>query len=226
MKIFLVGATGYIGGGILRLLVSEGNECVILSRTEEKAKKLKEELGIEYVIGGMADDEIVKKAIAGCDAVVFTAMQFGEKAAELDLNLINAVIATGREIAKTKKFQFIYTSTLWAVGNTAYDGNEERVVDEDFTTERCVEMFKWRAEHEKLVLAEKTENFLPVVLRPSWVYGKGGYVTMAIDKCKEAGKIIYNGDGKSVLNMVHIDDISALVALIIKKKSRRDFPCL
>ncbi|BFZ65227.1 hypothetical protein YB2330_006390 [Saitoella coloradoensis] len=70
-KIFLLGATGYVGGSILaQLLQNKDYTFTALVRDQSRADKLKSELGVEPVIGSFEDLEVLKKAAEESDIVI------------------------------------------------------------------------------------------------------------------------------------------------------------
>ncbi len=72
MKVFLTGATGFIGGHVLPRLLRDHHELRCLVRTPEKARHL-EQPGVTLVPGDVTDRAAVERAGAGCDGVVHLA---------------------------------------------------------------------------------------------------------------------------------------------------------
>ena len=77
MKVMLTGATGFIGGHIMKALVEAGHEVHALVRSEEKLAEMKSlqaiESKVECFVGDMTDQLIVNEALVGCDACVHAA---------------------------------------------------------------------------------------------------------------------------------------------------------
>ena len=77
MKVMLTGATGFIGGHIMKALVEAGYEVHALVRSEEKLAEMKSlqaiESKVECFVGDMTDLLIVNEALVGCDACVHAA---------------------------------------------------------------------------------------------------------------------------------------------------------
>ena len=77
MKVMLTGATGFIGGHIMKALVEAGHEVHALVRSEEKLAEMKSlqaiESEVECFVGDMTDQLIVNEALVGCDACVHAA---------------------------------------------------------------------------------------------------------------------------------------------------------
>ncbi|KAI0400590.1 nucleoside-diphosphate-sugar epimerase [Xylaria palmicola] len=75
-KIFLTGATGYIGGEALYSIhqAHPDFEFSLLVRSEEKAKQISDQYpNVKFVYGGLDDSEVIEKAAAAADIVVHTA---------------------------------------------------------------------------------------------------------------------------------------------------------
>src|SRR5262245_54725231 len=71
-KVFLTGATGYLGSAIAVRLLRTGCEVRALARTQERAAAV-EALGAEAVLGSFDEPEALVAEMKNCDAVVHTA---------------------------------------------------------------------------------------------------------------------------------------------------------
>ena len=67
MKVGITGATGFIGGRLLKRLLSEGHEVKCLVRDKQKGKAL-EKLGAEIYIGDLSNLDSLKDFPQGCEA--------------------------------------------------------------------------------------------------------------------------------------------------------------
>src|SRR5712691_5880015 len=72
MRIFLTGATGYIGAAVLDALVRGGHVVTALVRTKEKARRVAKR-GAQPVLGDLADPESFRAAADAQDGYVHTA---------------------------------------------------------------------------------------------------------------------------------------------------------
>src|SRR5579872_461376 len=72
MRIFLTGATGYIGGAVLDALLRGGHDVTALVRTNEKAKRVAKR-GALPVVGNLAEPDSYKGAADAQDGYVHTA---------------------------------------------------------------------------------------------------------------------------------------------------------
>ncbi len=75
MKVFLTGATGFVGHHVARALAAEGAELRLLIRKSSKLANL-EGISGETHVGDLAAPETIRLALAGCDAVVHVAADY------------------------------------------------------------------------------------------------------------------------------------------------------
>jgi dihydroflavonol-4-reductase len=75
MKIFLTGATGFVGHHVAKALAAEGADLRLLVRKSSNLANL-EGIGGDTYVGDLADPKPIKNAISGCDAVVHVAADY------------------------------------------------------------------------------------------------------------------------------------------------------
>ena len=97
MRVFITGATGYIGGSIAAKLTAQGHQVSGLTRTAHGAAKLRA-AGIEPVVGGMIDREILHDAAKAADVVINAANSDDANAVEL---LLPALHGSGKTFIQT-----------------------------------------------------------------------------------------------------------------------------
>lgn len=78
MKAFVTGATGLLGGSVVRELLAQGHEVTGLVRSAEKARKLFGDAPVRWISGDMADVSGFAPALSGMDVVFHTAAYFRE----------------------------------------------------------------------------------------------------------------------------------------------------
>ena len=74
MKALVTGGGGFLGGAVVRLLRQRGDS--VRSFTRSRYPWL-DEIGVEQVLGDLADLAAVEKAVEGCDVVIHTAAKAG-----------------------------------------------------------------------------------------------------------------------------------------------------
>ena len=119
MKVFVTGASGYIGGSVAAHLVDAGHRVSGLARSAETTRALKK-LGISPVPGTLDDAEILVRAAQDADAVIDCANAAHCAAAEA---LLQGLAGSGKP--------FIHTSGSSIVGTRAGGDLCEDVFDED-----------------------------------------------------------------------------------------------
>jgi uncharacterized protein YbjT (DUF2867 family) len=113
MKIFLTGATGYLGGSIARELTAAGHNVTGLARSATSARMLQAARVVPHS-GSLADAGSLAAGAQSADAVIHTALDDAAKAPQVD---IEAVCSLLRALAGTGK-AFVYTSGLTVLGDT------------------------------------------------------------------------------------------------------------
>ncbi|UCH14362.1 MAG: SDR family oxidoreductase [Bacteroidales bacterium] len=211
MKIFVTGATGFLGINLCNELVSRGHIVNALYRSERKAKYIKHK-NIHLFKGDITDTESIENAITGCDYVFHLAAyaQVWSKKSDTFHKInytgtLKVLDAAEREGVK----KVIITSTAGVFGpsnNNIIDENSRREVGY-FTLYE-----KTKAEAEDLVLKRAAGGLNVVIVNPTRVYGPGlmnasNSVTRMI-KLYIKGKFrSLPGNGKSIGNYVFIDDV-------------------
>jgi len=209
MKVFITGATGYIGGSVATKLLERGDHVIGLARSDEAAAALRKR-GIEPLAGEINAYtpfvEIAKRA----DAVI--------NAANSDNPFVVHALLEG---LKGSSKTLIQTSGSSVVGN--YDNGEasETIFDEDSTfTPQPEKAMRVAIDHQ--VLAAK--DIRGIVIRPTLIYGRGIGVPATsiqlpklIDLAKKHGVPRHLGRGLNIWSHVHIADVVALFLLALDK---------
>ncbi len=215
MKVFLTGASGYLGSAVVHELTRAGHEVSGLARSTASADALRR-LGGRPVEGNLRSPETWKPALSGADAVVHLAADHEGDTAALDRGVVDLVLAAGRTGDRPRSF--VYTSGCWILGDTGdAPAAEDRPVNP-------AAISAWRAPHERLVLEGAREGFATAVIRPGMVYGgKRGLVAPLYGQAEAEGAVSIVGDGANRWSMVHRDDLAMLYRLLIEKPGRGVF---
>jgi len=174
--VFVTGATGFIGGEVIRQLRQRGEEVRCLVRTPQKGQRAAE-LGCELVEGDLADSEAIREGMQSCDAVIHAAAMYevgipdSKRSAMRETN-VGGTERVLRAALEAKVPKVLYVSTVGAFGNT-----EGKVVDEsyehpgrEFTS--CYEQTKWEA-HQIAKQMIRDEGLPCIIVQPGGVYGPG-----------------------------------------------------
>lgn len=200
MRVFITGATGFVGKAVAEAFRRRGHRVAGLARTPEKARALAAR-EIEPVKGDMKDPTTWSRAAHEADTLVHCAAEYSSEYESLDRRTIEAFLALAAKGPRAR--QVLYTSGVWLYGAC---GPEP--VDETHAPERS-HLIPWRGEHEKKVLAAGG-----LVLRPGCVYGgTGGLTGLWFGGALEKGAAPIVGKGDNRWATVHADDCGELYAL-------------
>jgi nucleoside-diphosphate-sugar epimerase len=217
MRVFLTGATGYIGHAVAKELRQAGHEVTGLVRSPEKARAL-EEIGARAVVGDIKDPGSYREAAAGCEALVHTAFEYSEKGVEADKTVVTTLLEVAR--ANEGVRQIVYTSGIWVLGQT--DG--EGPVFEDAPTDHPAALVAWRVGHEKKILGAADDRLATAVIRPGMVYGhQGGLIASYFESAEKEGAARYIGHGFNRVPFIHVDDLARFYRAVIEHHRRGVF---
>ncbi len=199
MKIFVTGATGYIGSVVTEKLLAAGHTVAGLVRSDASEQKLST-LGGEPVRGSLRDVAVIEAAAHASDAVIHLGMEFSADAPVLDRGVVEAILAGVGSAGKP----FVYTSGIWVVG-----GSNGMVVDET-TPVNPTPLVAWRPAHENRVLEAGG-----IVIRPAMVYGRRGGIIGGFVAAAQSGVVQFVGTGENRWPLVHVDDLADLYVLAL-----------
>ncbi len=214
MRIFVTGATGYIGSAVVRSLVVAGHEVTGLVRSQATQTVL-EGLGAAAVRGDYKDLTSFKAAALAHDAIVHVAMEYTPDGIEAGKKNLLSIIAEAKA-AKAKKEsaprQVVFTSGVWVLGNTSGAG------DESASTDRAAPNVRWRAAQEKELLAASSDAVTVAVIRPGMVYGyKAGFICDWFKEAEEKGAASFVGEGANHWSLIHDQDLAEYYRSVIEK---------
>ncbi len=216
MRIFLTGATGYIGTAVLDALVRGGHDVTALVRTNEKAKQVAKR-GAHPVIGNLAEPESFKGAAEAQDGYVHTAFDYSASGGPtVDRVAIETLLAaakrprTGGSPAAHRRF-VIYTSGVWVLGKTPEPAAEDAPINP-------IAMVAFRPEHERIVLDAANDHLRTMVVRPGVVYGGGSGIVGEIFKSASNGLVRVIGDGNNHWPCVYDRDLADLYAKLVSRE--------
>jgi nucleoside-diphosphate-sugar epimerase len=210
MKIFVTGASGYIGGSVAAVLAAKGHQVRGLVRGPAKAEGVRA-YGVEPVMGSLDDAALLEAEARAADAVINAA----------DSDHQGAVHALLAGLAGSGK-RLLHTSGTSLVGDEAMGGPSERV----FTEETPVKPEPDKVH--RVALNERIRKAAPgvhtVVLCNSLIYGntlgapaQSVQLPRLVREAKETGVAKYIGRGLNIWSNVHIADMAELYVLALEK---------
>ena len=219
MRIFITGATGYIGGSVAVYLKSVGHEILGLARSAEKGDKLRR-LGIEPLVGSLDDGALLAHAAKSTDATINAADADHRSAVE---TLIAALAGSGKAL--------IHTSGSSIVGDDAQGEYASDLVFADDAPYVPMPHRVHRIENDNLVrIAGVMKGIRTAVICPTTVYGDGlgpqvdsDQVPKITVKSLQRGAGVYIGKGANIWSNVFIDDLASLYGLVLEKAPSGSF---
>lgn len=203
MRIFLTGATGYIGSAVMEALLRGGHEVTALVRNQEKAERVSRR-SVQPLIGELSRPASYAEAAEAADAIVHTALDSSKRRQKVDRQAIDTLLAAaGRRAASGRAASFVYTSAAWVLGDTQGRATEETPVNP-------TALVAWRPDHERLVLDATGSGLRTIVVRPGLVYG--GACGIIADLLKDAanGLVRVVGEGRNHWACVYDRDLADL----------------
>ena len=202
MRIFLTGATGYVGSAVMDALLRSGHEVTALVRDPEKAEQVAGR-GVHPIIGELSKPASYATAAESADSIVHTALENSKHAQKVDRQAVDVLLAAaGRRAAAGLPACVVYTSGTWVLGATQ-DATEETPVNP-------IPLVSWLPEHEQIVLDAAREGVRPVVIRPGIVYGGARGIVGDLLKHAANGLVRVVGDGKNHWACIYDRDLADL----------------
>jgi len=226
MIAFVTGATGFVGGVLVRQLAEAGHQVRALVRTPSKAGDLAA-FGIELHPGDVTDKETMRRPMTGADAVFHVAgwykigVRDKRDAFRVNVDGTRHVLELMRDLGVAKG---VYTSTLAVNSDTG-----GRVVDESYTFHgRHLSVYDQSKAEAHRIAQQFMAGGLPlVIVQPGLVYGPGdtrGVRTMFIEYLKRKMPIVPT---KTAFAWAHVEDIARGHVLAMEKgrTGRNYFVC-
>ena len=202
MRIFLTGATGYIGSAIVDALLRANHQITALVRTPQAADALASR-GVTPVLGDLGTVKSYRAAAEGFDSYIHAAADSTPRREEIDRRAIETLLSAAAARAKDAACSFIYTSGIWVLGSNAQPMDETALPNPG-------QLLGWRPAHEQLVLESGGRDLRTALIRPGIVYGGNRGIVSDLLKNALNGLIRVIGGGENHWPLIYDRDLADL----------------
>jgi nucleoside-diphosphate-sugar epimerase len=213
VRVFVTGATGYIGSAVVRELLEAGHEVVGLARSDSAAATLTR-AGVDVHRGDIDDLDSLRAGAAVADGVIYTAnkhiSETTDSAARAQVEL-NAVEAIGLELEGTDK-PFAVTSGV--LGRTP----GRLLTEETPAHPNTITALRLQVEKSVIAMGERGVRSSSIRLAPT-VHGHGdarGFISTLVGVARATGVSAFVGDGSNRWPSVHRLDAATLFRLAVE----------
>ncbi|QGR88828.1 NAD-dependent epimerase/dehydratase family protein [Burkholderia multivorans] len=207
MRVFVTGATGFVGIPTVKELIAAGHRVLGLARSDEGEKSLAA-IGADVHRGSLEDTESLRAGAAAADAVLHLGFVHDwsnfAQSCEIDRRAIEAL---GSVLAGSDRLLIVTAGTagLAAPGRLATEDDD---VPPDFPFPRVSEQ-----------TARALKGVRAAVVRLPQVHDtvRQGLLTYAVAVAREKGVSAYVGEGRNRWAAAHISDVARLYRLALEK---------
>lgn len=219
MRVFLTGATGFVGSHVARAYADQGAELRLLTRSSSNLASL-EAIAADTVVGDLRNAEALRSSLTGCDALVHVAADYRLWVPD-PADMYKANVDGTRELLRIAREvgvpRVVYTSSVATMGFTT----SNTIVDEDTPVSEAAmighyKRSKWLAEQEAIAAARAGQHVM--ILNPTTPIGS------ADRKPTPTGRIIVDFLNKKFpayvdtgLNLVDVAEIARMHVVALER---------
>ena len=211
MRIFITGATGFIGSAIVADVIQAGHQVLGLTRSEAGAQSLLA-AGAEVFRGNLEDLDSLRRGAAMSDGVIHTAFNhdFSQFVANCEADR-QAIEALGSALAGSDRPLLITSGTGMGAVAPGQPATEENFNPHHPNPRKASELAG-------VTVAERGVNVSVVRLPQVHDTRKQGLISPLIDMARAKGVSAYVGDGRNRWPAAHVSDVARLYRLALERR--------
>ena len=220
-KIFITGGAGYVGAALTPYLLTKGYEVTVFDLMIYGEDVLSNHEKLHVVKGDIRDKDLIKKIIPGHDVVIHLACISNDPSFELNPKLGKEINLDSFEplveISKNSGVKrFIYASS-----SSVYGLKDEKEINEEVKLEPLTDYSKFKASCEKILTNYKSDDFVPIIIRPATVCGYSprqrlDVVVNILTNLAYNKRVVSVYGGSQLRPNIHIKDMIEIYEILIK----------
>lgn len=223
-SVLVTGGAGYVGAVLVPRLLEEGYRVRVLDLYiygEQVLDTVKGHPRLEQIKGDIRNQDVVKKAVQGCDAVIHLACISNDPSVELDPDLSRTInfeafgpLVKMSKAAGVRRFVFASSGSVYGVSDSPDVTEEHPLVPVSLYN-------KYKAKCEPVLLEQQSPEFTTVIVRPATICGYSPRqrmdltVNILTNHAVNAGKITVFG-GSQMRPNLHMQDMVDLYVLMLR----------
>ena len=224
MKIFLTGASGFVGSHLAQSLIAAGHDVVSHYRSPQSLN-IKPQHNLEVWSGDLNDVPSLAKRLQGIDSVIHCAAQMKLWNCEKELHETNVLMT--QHILKSAKqagvTQLIYMSDA-SVAKHPSIPNLEVCESRALPSLQNFPYSHSKSLAEECVLAAGDESFRTISLRPASIWGKGDLIDRILGKASNLNQFGWFDQGDYLFSTCYIENLcEAVNKALLSKVNRQSF---
>lgn len=212
MRIFITGASGFVGQAVSRKLLAAGHQVLGLARSDSAQEKV-QSIGAEAVRGTLSDIDVLKTAAKACDGVIHLGFNhdFSQFLANCEEDS-QAISAFGDALFGTNKCLIVPTGMAGIL-------NDNRVLTEN---DAVPANFPFPRKSEVAALQVAARGVNASVIRFSQIHDtrRQGIGTFMVEAALRNHQVNYVGTGETRWSACHVDDTANLIVWMMENPER------
>jgi nucleoside-diphosphate-sugar epimerase len=227
--VLVTGGAGYVGSVLVPRLLAQGYRVRVLDLFlygGDVLDSVVENPALELFEGDIRDEELARRALEGCDAVIHLACISNDPSFELDPELGRSInLDAFRPLVELSRAagvrRFVYASS-----SSVYGLKDEPNVHEELELEPLTEYSRYKADCETILAEFQSPEFTTVTLRPATVCGYSPRQRLDVVVNVLTSHAVHNGKvkvfgGEQKRPNIHIEDMAAAYVHLLEQPDEK-----